>query len=62
MAWCLVDLGNIYLKTGNPPEAELAYGAALQLFPGYHPAFAGMGKLNAQRGKIALAIDYFQKA
>jgi tetratricopeptide (TPR) repeat protein len=52
----------MYLKTGNLPDAELAYGAALKLFPGYHPAFAGMGRLNAQRGKIAPAIEFFQKA
>jgi tetratricopeptide (TPR) repeat protein len=62
VAWCLVDLGNMYLKTGRQDEAALAYGSALKLFPGYHPAFAGMGKLLAQRGKIAQAIDYFQKA
>ena len=62
VAWCLVDLGNMYLKTGNRRDAELAYGAALKLFPGYHPAYAGMGRLSAQGGKIALAIDYFQKA
>ncbi|HXB70676.1 MAG TPA: tetratricopeptide repeat protein [Candidatus Acidoferrales bacterium] len=62
VAWCLVDLGHMYLKTGSLPEAELAYSAALKLFPGYHPAFAGMGKLNAQRGKIDPAIDYYQKA
>jgi tetratricopeptide (TPR) repeat protein len=62
VAWCLVDLGNMYLKTGRQDEAELAYGAALKLFPAYHPAFAGMGKLLAQRGKIAQAIDYYLKA
>jgi tetratricopeptide (TPR) repeat protein len=62
VAWCLVDLGNMYLKTGRQDEAERAYGAALKLFPAYHPAFAGMGKLLAQRGKIAQAIDYYRKA
>lgn len=62
VAWCLVDLGNMYLKTGSLPDAEYAYNAALKLFPGYHPALAGVGKVNAQRGKLAVAIDYFQQA
>ena len=62
IAWCLVDLGNMYLKTGSQDSAELAFGAALKLFPGYHPAYAGMGKLNAQRGKTAQAIEFYQKA
>jgi len=62
VAWCLADLGNMYLKTGQQEQAELAYNAALKLFPGYHPAFGGMGKLFAQRGKIAEAIDWYQKA
>ena len=62
VAWCLVDLGNMYLKTGRQDEAERAYGGALKLFPAYHPAYAGMGKLLAQRGKIVQAIDYYRKA
>ena len=62
VAWCLVDLGNMYLKTGSPDLAELAFQAALKLFPGYHPAFAGLGKLNAQRGRTAQAIEFYQKA
>jgi tetratricopeptide (TPR) repeat protein len=62
IAWCLVDLGNMDLKTGHSAEAVEAFQAALKLFPGYHPGFAGMGKLNAQAGKTAEAIDYYLKA
>jgi tetratricopeptide (TPR) repeat protein len=62
VAWCLVDLGNMYLKTGRQPEAEQAFTAALKMFPGYHPAYGGLGKLNAQRGKISEAIANYTKA
>ena len=62
IAWCLVDLGHMNLKTGRGAEAAEAFQAALKLFPGYHPAFAGMGKLNAQAGKTVEAIDYYLKA
>jgi tetratricopeptide (TPR) repeat protein len=62
VAWCLVDLGNMYLKTGRQPEAEQAFTAALKMFPGYHPAYGGLGKLNAQRGKISEAIANYTQA
>jgi tetratricopeptide (TPR) repeat protein len=62
IAWCLVDLGNMELKTGRAGEAGEAFGAALRLFPGYYPALAGMGKLKAQEGKRAEAIGYYAKA
>src|SRR5204862_1205451 len=36
--------------------------AALKLFPEYHPASAGLGKWNAQRGNVAAAIENYTKA
>jgi tetratricopeptide (TPR) repeat protein len=62
IAWCMVDLGNMELKTGRASEAGEAFGAALRLFPGYYPALAGMGRLKAQEGKRAEAISYYLKA
>ncbi len=62
IAWCLVDLGNMKLKTGHAADASVAFQTALKLFPGYHPALAGLGKFNAQAGKLAEAIDYYQRA
>jgi tetratricopeptide (TPR) repeat protein len=62
IAWCLVDLGNMELKIGRTADASDAYHAALKLFAGYHPAFAGLGKVAAQSGKTAEAIDYYLKA
>jgi tetratricopeptide (TPR) repeat protein len=62
VAWCLVDLGNMELKVGRIEDAGKAFNTALKLFPGYHPAHAGLGKLNAQAGKIPDAIEQFTKA
>src|SRR6266849_1865942 len=42
-AWCLVDLGNLYFKTGRLADAEDAYRSALRTFEGYYPAYAGLG-------------------
>src|SRR3984893_14398639 len=49
LAWCLVDLGHMYFKTGRLDEAQATYQAALDTFPGYHPAYAGLGRLYARR-------------
>src|SRR5215831_17202404 len=62
VAWCLVDLGNMDLKVGRAAEAEQAFQTALKLFPGYHPANAGLGRINARRGRTSEAIEYFTKA
>jgi tetratricopeptide (TPR) repeat protein len=62
VAWCLVDLGNMELKIGRTAEADRAFEGALKLFPGYHPAHAALGKLNAQAGKIDLAVEHYTKA
>jgi tetratricopeptide (TPR) repeat protein len=62
LAWCLVDLGNLYFKTGRLDEAEANYNAALRTFPRYHPAFAGLGRVNAARHKTAEAIANYARA
>lgn len=61
-AWCIVELGNLYFKTGNPAEAEKAFSAALRTFPKYHPAHAGLGKVYAATGRGEAAIAEFQRA
>src|SRR5438105_5037688 len=35
-AWCQVELGKMYLKTGKLKDAEETYSAALRNFPNYH--------------------------
>jgi tetratricopeptide (TPR) repeat protein len=62
VAWCYVDLGNMYFKIGQVSEAERAYLSALRAFPGYYPAHAGLGRAYAAQGKIAEAIESYKRA
>ncbi len=62
LAWCLVDLGNLYFKTGRLDEAAAQYNAALQTFPHYHPAFAGLGRVAAARHQVAEAVAAYSRA
>ena len=61
-AWCLVELGNMYFKTGQLDSAEKAYSNALALFDGYHTANAGLGRVKAAQGKTAEAIERYKRA
>jgi tetratricopeptide (TPR) repeat protein len=61
-AWCLADVGNLYFKIGRLEQASEAYTAALHTFAGYHPAFAGLGRVQAAQGKYAEAIESFRRA
>jgi tetratricopeptide (TPR) repeat protein len=62
LAWCLVDLGNLYFKTGKLAEAEANFQAALEVFPHYHPAFAGLGRVQTARHQTAEAIASYIRA
>ena len=61
-AWCLVDLGNLYFKTGRMAEAEEAFRSALRTFEGYYPAYAGLGRVQAAQGKFDGAITSLKRA
>src|SRR4030095_15415093 len=41
-AWCIVQLGNLYLNSGRVEEAKKAYQAALTRFPRYVHAYSGL--------------------
>lgn len=62
VAWCLVELGNIYFKSGRLDDAEAAFTDALRLFPPYHQALAGMGRVLAAKGRTAEAIVSYKRA
>ncbi len=61
-AWCLSEMGDMLLKTGRQADAEQAYQWALKVFPGYHRAHAGMGRLLAAKGDTAGAIENLKAA
>ena len=61
-AWCLVELGNMYFKTGQLDAAEQAYTNALALFDGYHTANAGLGRVQVAQGKLASAMAHYKRA
>ena len=61
-AWCLVELGNMYFKTGKLSEAEAAYRKALETFPSSHAAIAGLAGVQAAQGKAQQAIETYKRA
>ncbi len=62
VAWCLVELGNIYFKIGKLSGAADAFTAALRLFPAYHTAHAGLGRVLAAKGDRQAAIASYKRA
>jgi tetratricopeptide (TPR) repeat protein len=61
-AWCIVQLGNLYFGSSRFWQAEEAYHAALQRFPNYVHAYAGLAKVSAGRKNYVSAVEYYQKA
>jgi tetratricopeptide (TPR) repeat protein len=62
LAWCLVEFGDMLFKTGHAENARAMYDRALDTLPGYHRAYAALGRFHAAAGDYALAADNFQKA
>ena len=58
--WTRVQLGNLHFDSGDLSAAEAEYVKALELFPGYVHAEAGLAKVLAARGEHAQAIDMYQ--
>ncbi|HEY7338752.1 MAG TPA: tetratricopeptide repeat protein [Bryobacteraceae bacterium] len=61
-AWCFVELGKLYLKSGRSADAEKAFGSAVKAFPGYHPGYGGLGQAQAIQGKATEAIANYERA
>lgn len=61
-AWCIVELGHLLMKSGRSAEAEKVYAAAIRTFPGYHPAYGGLGKAQAAQGNLKSAIASYEHA
>jgi len=62
LAWCLVEFGDMLFKSGYIKEAHTVYDRALETLPGYHRAYAALGRFYAATGEYARAAENFQKA
>lgn len=61
-AWCVTHLGDEYFKVGRTKEAERQYDVALVIFPNYHFALAGKGKVRAADGDYESAVKFYTQA
>jgi tetratricopeptide (TPR) repeat protein len=61
-AWCLVEFGDMLYKAGYSDQAHTVYAQALEILPGYHRAYAALGRYYAATGEYQRAIENFQKA
>jgi tetratricopeptide (TPR) repeat protein len=61
-AWCMVQLGNLYLNSGRLKEAHEQYAAALARFPNYVHASAGLARVAAAQKDWTVAAHYYQTA
>jgi tetratricopeptide (TPR) repeat protein len=61
-AWCMVQLGNLYLNSAEPDKAAEQYEQALIRFPDYAYALAGLARLAATRGELETAVQEYQRA
>jgi predicted Zn-dependent protease len=62
LAWCLVEFGDMLFKSGHTQDAHTAYDRALETLPGYHRAYAALGRFYASTGEYQRAVENFKKA
>lgn len=62
MAWLYYELGEYDTQAGDIAAADAAYLAALNTHPGDYRALAALAKLRANNGRVADAIELYQKA
>ena len=61
-AWTRVQLGNLYFNSKQISKAETEYNNALSAYPNYLHALAGLGQVEAARGKLDEAIDLYKRS
>jgi tetratricopeptide (TPR) repeat protein len=62
LAWCLVEFGDMLFKAGYAQQAHTMYDHALETLPGYHRAYAALGRFYAATGEYQRAAENFKKA
>lgn len=61
-AWCRVQLGNLYLNSGEKEKAEDQYQRALLNYPFYYQALSAMGKLLFTKSDFYSAAEFYKKS
>ena len=61
LAWYHSQLGKEYLNIGRFAEAEREFDLGLDIFPEYHWALAGKGKVRADQNDFETAAQIYQK-
>lgn len=61
-AWCRIQLGNLYLNSGDEPRAELEFQQAAYEFPGYVHSYGALAKLQLARQDYPGAIGFLKQA
>ena len=62
LAWAEWQLGNEYYMVGKLSEAEAHYGEALNTYPNYYRALAGLAQVRMGQARYAEAIELYRKA
>lgn len=62
LAWVNCEMADLLFKAGRITDAVRAYDSAIQAFPGYHRAHAGLGAIQAARGQWNSASQSFKQA
>ena len=60
-AWCRVQLGHLLFNAGRARRRRSQYQAALQIFPGYHFAFTGLGRVRAAQQRLTRPSTSFKR-
>ncbi len=60
--WARMILGHLYEIEGQVDSAQMTYERALSERPDYPFAYAGLGRIEKEKGNYAEAIKYFEKA
>ena len=62
IAWAQWQLGAEHFAVGDPTAAEARYLEALETYPGYHRALAGLAQVRAAQRRYPEAVDLYRKA
>lgn len=61
LAWIATQIGHLHLLAGKTPAAERSLQRALELFPDYHYALAGLARVRTAQGRHREAAALLQK-